>query len=494
MPIVDANDGFDAIAESYDVAIIGAGPAGIILALELSRMGLQVVMCDGGGRERTDQSQNIYKGETTPNYYPLDAARLRFFGGSSNHWGGCCHFLDESDFAARPSGSVPGWPITRSEIEPYFARAREMVDLPPLPPTPDAAVALDRNLNAVMASPVRSSVLEFSPITSFAVAYRRLLEEAPDVLVALNANVVDVTPSGTGIRAVTLRNWYNTTTQVKADRIVFAAGGLETPRLLLNFAARHDIFGAVAPLLGTHFMEHLCIYSGAVLAASGRDVEALATMTGEVGPRPGSYQWIGTIDPDARADNAITTHVSFALDKPFLQPLADVTQAPPGRGMQELLALSGSRADAGLFITVRAEQSPNAASRVSLLKGTDELGLRRIRLDWRYTPSDYSSIVRSLGLFARNVAAAGLGRVFVPDDNTNWASEHGRPVGGFHHMGTTRMSESAATGVVDGDLRIHGTDNVYVAGSSVFSTAGWAHPTINLVTLSLRLADHLART
>jgi choline dehydrogenase-like flavoprotein len=206
------------------------------------------------------------------------------------------------------------------------------------------------------------------------------------------------------------------------------------------------------------------------------------------------YQWVGFIDPAARPANGIETNVSFTLDKELTVPVADTIQSRPGLGVQELLRLSGVSAGSGVFITPRAEQLPNRGSRVSLVDATDSLGLKRVRLDWRYTETDYVSIVRAIGVFARNVAAAGIGRVFMPEDHTNWDSRYGRPVGGFHHMGTTRMSETAAWGVVNENLRVHGTDNVYMAGSSVFSTAGWANPTINIIAFSLRLADHLAAT
>jgi len=493
--ILDLDKGIDRIGDAYDVGIIGAGPAGIALGLELAERGLQVLICEGGGREWTERSQNVYRGEASPNYYELDLARLRFLGGSTNHWGGNIHLLDESDFEPNPAAAAPGWPIAYSDIEPYFAGAWTRLGFPPSP-TPVEQIAESAGFPAelVQSGPVRSTLFRFAGPANYHVRHRDLIRDSAGLQLILNANIVDIVPTSTGIDSLVVRNWAGDTKEVKVDRAVFASGGIENARLMLNFAERHDVFDTVADVVGSYFMEHLCIYSGAVLATDADTAASLAPITSPIGTGADAYQWVGYIEPSARAGNGVDTNVSFTLDKPYTVPVTDVTAARPGLGVNEILRLSGGRSDSGLFITPRAEQLPNPESRVSLLDSVDSLGLKRARLDWRYTPADYASIVRAIGLFARNVTAAGIGRVFMPEDHTDWSSRFGRPIGGFHHMGTTRMSDSPAWGVVDGNLRVHGTDNVYVAGSSVFSTGGWANPTVNIIAFSLRLADHLATT
>lgn len=492
MAIADLDNGIDVVAASYDIGIIGAGAAGITLGVELARRGLQVLVCEGGSRERTDKSQDIYRGETSPNYYKLDNARLRFLGGSTNHWGGYVQFLDPSDFAPRPPGTPPGWPIAHSDIAPYFPGAREWVGLPRVEtPVADVAAAQRFPTQISDSGGIRSELFRFSYTGSFGTTYRELLRETPGLTVAINANVVELRTTATGIRALVLRNWKGASRDVAVARTVFACGGVENPRLMLNFAERHDLFSQVVPLIGTHFMEHLCVYHGAVLSTSASTLEALAPITDQVGTGPDAYQWVGSVDPEIRAANGIDTNVSFTLDSPLVMRTAELTDTDEGLGVKQLLDFTGTTADTGLFITPRAEQRPNRDSRVTLTDRRDALGFKRVRLDWRYAPEDFTSIVRTLGMFARAVAAADMGRVFVGEPHSDWSDRFGRPVGGFHHMGTTRMSESAATGVVDANLRVHGTDNVYVAGSSVFPTAGWANPTINLIAFSLRLADHL---
>jgi choline dehydrogenase-like flavoprotein len=134
-----------------------------------------------------------------------------------------------------------------------------------------------------------------------------------------------------------------------------------------------------------------------------------------------------------------------------------------------------------------AEQRPHRDSRVRLGGEPDALGQPRVVLDWRLAPEDRDSIVRTLRVIGEAVAAAGLGRVEVDDDDPTWATVGG----GNHHMGTTRMHPDPRRGVVDANGRVHGIENLYVAGSSVFPTGGCSNPTLTAVALTLRLADHL---
>jgi choline dehydrogenase-like flavoprotein len=135
------------------------------------------------------------------------------------------------------------------------------------------------------------------------------------------------------------------------------------------------------------------------------------------------------------------------------------------------------------------EQIPNPDSRVTLADEKDALGLRKIRLDWRLTEQDRRSLLQHMHSLALELGALGLGRMQLDiEDNGIWPTIVN---GGSHHMGTTRMSENPQSGVVDRNCRVHGLDNLYIAGSSVFPTSGAANPTLTIVALALRLADHL---
>jgi choline dehydrogenase-like flavoprotein len=141
---------------------------------------------------------------------------------------------------------------------------------------------------------------------------------------------------------------------------------------------------------------------------------------------------------------------------------------------------------------VRSEQQPNPASRLTLDDELDPLGVPRIRLDWQLSDLDLRTIRRAQELVALEVGRSGLGRVFLPPESggENWADAI---FGGSHHMGTTRMSKDPEDGVVDPDSRVHGLANLWVAGSSVFPSVGYANPTLTIVAMAFRLAERLSK-
>jgi choline dehydrogenase-like flavoprotein len=138
-----------------------------------------------------------------------------------------------------------------------------------------------------------------------------------------------------------------------------------------------------------------------------------------------------------------------------------------------------------LPLRLTAEPSPNPASRVTLAREQDCFGVPRVALDWSINAADYRHVRRSLALFEHDITTLGLGEMQMQPES-RWAVR-----GTYHHMGTTRMSEEPGRGVVDANCRVHGIDNLYVAGSSVFPTAGSGTPTLMIVALAIRLAEHL---
>jgi choline dehydrogenase-like flavoprotein len=157
---------------------------------------------------------------------------------------------------------------------------------------------------------------------------------------------------------------------------------------------------------------------------------------------------------------------------------------------ETVLPAAGSR---GFQMFTRLEQAPNPESRVTLETERDALGVPRATLHWELSPLEKRSLRKMYELIGQEVGRAGVGRVrlmdFLTDQNDqSWPSFTG---GGWHHMGTTRMSEDPKRGVVDADCKVHGISNLYIAGSSCFTTAGAPNPTLTLVALSLRLSDYL---
>ncbi len=244
----------------FDVCIVGSGPAGMTIARRLAAAGASVGLFEGGGLDPTPESQDLYKGFTTGEpYYDLDSIRLRYFGGSSGHWGGRARALDAEDFAPLAQNAFSGWPIRRSDLDPYLEETASILDL-----TPADIAPLD--IFAGEPTAFRPIVVRFSPPTRFGEKYRAELEASKDIEVFLNANLVDIRVAD-GARQVSEAVFRSFTRPepflVKARFFALCLGGLENPRALLN--ARTQLprgIGNENDNVGRFFMEHLHVPVG----------------------------------------------------------------------------------------------------------------------------------------------------------------------------------------------------------------------------------------
>ena len=289
-----------------------------------------------------------------------------------------------------------------------------------------------------------------------------------------------------------------------ATAFVLATGGLEVPRILLASNDRRPAgIGNEHDLVGRCFMEHVNIATGPVALTSAASAMVPYTPTpvtidvnGE--PRDLAVQAVLLLDPELMKHNAlraceVTLEYPFAPDDKRLRALYPDTA--PGI---DLLDAENVETGSVPIARVLCEQEPNPASRVTLVRTKDELGMPRIQLDWRLTRDDRISMLRTLRTVGQQIGQRGLGRMRVdiggfldaepgPNTTLDYAVNTGS-----HHMGTTRMSSDPTRGVVDADLKVHSVANLYIAGSAVFPTSGANTPTLTIVALTLRLADHLA--
>lgn len=562
--IVDAREFDDDIEIDTEVCIIGGGAAGIALALGLRGRVRDVIVLESGGETQDARTQSLYIGDNTGQpYFDLAISRLRYFGGSTNHWGGTCRPLHENDFDASPGTDLPGWPIRLEQVAPYYDEAGEICGLRRPTSELDAAEAEDP------AQPLPLDATEFesrynqivdSSRRSFSERYRDELAEADDITVHLWANVTEITTSTSGDRATGVRVATLTGVRyaVRAAVIVLATGGIENPRMLLSSTASSpDGLGNGSGLVGRCFLEHPrfvaavivpsdpsrsyewyrahrvngVTYQGYTAVTWDRQrAERLTDVQLRLSPRFTPEFEAALASIEASTVDELADWLSGDGDRPLgadlLQITADLTTlgdwlvpggpvpVPFPDVVRRLLLGSSVEREAlvpGLFgdvagtlwerglsqppvdhveVTARIAQVPNRDSRVRLASEVDELGMRRAELHWQLSDEDRRSVVRSIEALGAEMAAAGLGRVrLLVDETAEWPVD---TRGGWHHMGTTRMSADPQHGVVDPNCQVHGVDGLFVAGSSVFSTATSATPTLTIVALALRLADHIA--
>lgn len=239
--------------ERYDVCVCGTGPAGMALAQRLMKKGARVLMLEAGGLTYSDDSQAVYQGESIGrNYYGVEGCRLRYFGGTSNHWAGLCGVFNRVDFEQRPIWTLPGWPISHEEAYSELEGALEFLEVAPDDIKPNLPASWgDRGFDG--------GSLGRSPPTRVGEKYRASVEQASNVDVALNANVTDVALSDDGKRAanLTVQNYRGGVFDVSADYFVIAFGALENARFLLNVQTPDNAgLGNQHDMVGRCFMEH----------------------------------------------------------------------------------------------------------------------------------------------------------------------------------------------------------------------------------------------
>jgi len=529
----------------YDLCVMGAGPVGLSLALAAQARGLRVLVVDGGGLDPA-QSAPDWSGSTCvkPQHHaPLELATHTGLGGTTWLWGGRCVPFEAHDFEARPQ--VPGvqWPLSWPEVQPWYEAAARCVDCGsaefrrPLPPEAQGPVT-------------RLSDFELTQLERWAhqprllgsLGQQALACESLDLLFDTRVEALVFGPAGGQVEALQADR-RGQRVELRARAFVLAGGALGVTQLLLKAqAGRPALFGGPDGPLGRHYMGHIlgsiarlvlkqpddvrwldfsrdtcgtyvrrrltpnpalqraqgllntsfyidnppfyepshrnptlsAVFMGLAIAPIGRRLVAEAMRLKHIGPRP--YRWLAHGLNIARRPWRAALDVIDILRNRYLSSVRK-----PGFVLRN--------AGGTYALVYHAEQIPHPDSRVTLKNEAGDL-----RVDFCYQPQDVDSVLRAHALLDQDLRAAGLGHLEYERPEAERAGHvFEQATDGFHQIGTTRMSADPAQGVVDGQLRVHGLDNLYIASSSVFCTSGEANPTLLAVALGLRLADHLAQ-
>ncbi|MCX7555790.1 GMC family oxidoreductase [Xanthomonadaceae bacterium JHOS43] len=466
-----------------DVCICGAGPAGIVLALELAkrRPDWRIVLLEGGGRTvESERDRALYEVEMGEKSYAVAASRRRMLGGTTAHWGGWSKPLEPTDFTSPAHWSAPDWPVTLDDLEPYLAGAHRWCEIPS--DGYDPALVRARHPQRFLQLPADSGVTEhlfrFSPPTRFGTRYAADLEAQENLTCLLHANVRALERRADRIVSVSAIPLGGRAFTVHAERFVLAQGGLENTRSLLNLRgdAPDDGIGLHSPHLGRFFADHYGVRPGLVLAPS------------ELGYLRWSDQGVAVMPVLTPSSDWLHEKGRQSLCM-MLDPTPTAESLPGGYAGQAALGFS-----AGEYwnynVQMVVEPRPSAESRITLTDQRCELGLRRARLDWHLHDEDVGTALEFFDAFGAMLARSGQGRIRQTYDIAQ--ARRATTTGANHHMGTIRFSKNPEDGVTDADGRVHDMDNLYVAGSALFPRYGYSNPTLTIVALAIRLAERWA--
>jgi choline dehydrogenase-like flavoprotein len=532
--------------DAYDVCVVGAGPVGISLAVELERLGLSVLLLESGARSPSPSIQALSDAELNLNVHDdMRIAVARMLGGTSNLWGARCLKFDPIDFMSRP-GVVEDapWPISYEELFPYYEKACEYtwsgqpvysLPIPGFHPSDES---------------FRTDTLErWANEQKLQVIHAEALANSKNIDVRLRSTVSDVEFSSAGLAQAVIVTDSETGRQCKVavKRLVVATGGLESTRLLLALQRKSpERFGGVDGPLGRYYMGHVIgEIADIVLSVDGMD-KAFDFFVDE----HGSYvrrrfvpndetqlrekllnvaMW-PVVPPvaDPRHGSAILSLVYLAL---AFGPLGRLVVAEairkrhvpdkPEKLFSHVLNLFKGMPSAVVFVadffrrryfsktrlpgffilnkghryglSYHSEQVPHPESRVTLKSELDRTGLPKLKIDLRFHEQDAVSIVRTHDLFEKWLKQTGMGHLEYRVPNAERVSAVlAQAKHGTHQVGTARMALDSASGVVDRNLRTFDCPNLFVASSAVLPTSGQANPTLTVIALALRLAETLA--
>ncbi|MDB9319346.1 GMC oxidoreductase [Nodularia spumigena] len=527
-----------------EVCIAGAGPAGLTLARELAGTDFRVVLLESGGLDFDQNIQSLSQGESVDNHFDtLESQRCFQFGGTANFWkirlgnniiGVRYVPLDKVDFEKRDWLPYSGWPFDKSHLDPFYTRAQTLCQLGDF--AYDAQAWSDAETPQLpFSGNVTTNMFQFGPRAVFTHESREAINQAKNINTYLHANLVEIETDDTAKNVTRLRVACLSGKEfwVCAKVVILATGGIETARLLLlSNKIQTTGLGNQHDLVGRFFMDHSLVNGGKLipnnpeifqktalydlrrvndipvmgkltLAEEVMQREQLLNISTLLFPIPKLYQLkaanslktllLSIHNPQVHQD--ILKHLKnivFGLD--YILPAAYGTMIKQQPFIPSL-AWGGwsyipdkEKRFAEFRLLQLAEQVPDPDNRITLTADRDRLGRQRVKLHWRWNEIDIEQIKRSQDILQQEIAYAGIGELQVERDGNLPKLIH---PGLHHHMGTTRMHDHPQHGVVDRNCQVHGISNLFIASSSVFPTGGYANPTLTIVALAIRLADHL---
>jgi choline dehydrogenase-like flavoprotein/nucleoside-diphosphate-sugar epimerase len=529
MPIIDGaslNDVNGPQIGECDICIIGSGPAGSTIARELSGTALRIILLESGGFERSDEADLLNEVENVGRSRITDqwAVRNRIVGGSSHTWGGRCAPFDAIDFEERPWISRSGWPIAVDDVGPYLERSARYLGLGVGSGfTDDRFWALARRRQP-RSNPDPRALLPFfwqfsrdgedTYLYEYMRFGRRLAHGlAPNLTLVTGATVLRIDPveSGRAVQSVEFAAPNGVQRTLFAPTVVVCAGGIENARILLSSdKVTPNGLGNDRDLVGRYLMDHprgpvgsFAVKGSAALQkrfgrynVGGNLFRAGLRLSPEIQRSEkllNCAAWLGEVVAQDDPLNAIKRILRGKPEFPgdFVSIVANAGLFVRGVNDYFLEHNGVPRKLEALTMDCMCEQTPDRDSRVTLSDRRDGFGVRLPRIDWRIHDDEPRTMRRMAALISEQFARMGLPALQIAD----WVREGGDFPTSFtdvgHPTGATRMAEDPTRGVVDANCQVHGVEGLFVAGSSIFPTAGHCNPTQMIVTLALRLADHL---
>ena len=463
------------IPEFNDVIIIGSGPAGITTALQLEEKGISSIIFEAGDLDFNEKSQNFYKGNVIGDEYPdLTTARLRQFGGTSGHWGGNCTSLDSYDFQ--------NWPISKTDLQEYETKSYNILNI-------EGNFYKKRFNNDLDIFNLNWSNVRFKE------KYYNKIKKSKKISLILNCPVVMMNgEKGVVHHATFLKDKLK---NIKSKYFVLSTGGIENSRLLLWFKKNNkDLLDNKLPI-GNYWMDHpYHSVAEGVLFKKNFDVFLKKRKIQNYIDTDCNYSFFfspnkTSIDKFDLLNSSVNIGIAKPKSSNFQNSKFMQLKCLAPQLIKNLLFSEKEFNHYDFNISILSDQKPSFKNRIELASEKDSNGIPIPNLYWEREQNVRNSSKKIIETLAKFLIDEEIGRLAAEDflfTNKKYLHQNG-----YHHMGGTRMGNKTNDSVVNADLKVHYTKNLFINGSSVFSTAGHAYPTLTITQLALRLGDNISK-
>lgn len=516
MPYIDFNTNPKITFENpFDFTIIGAGVAGILLAVKLSEKNKSVLVIESGHFEEDEKRQNLNKVEQTGKIVEnAIIGRKRAVGGTSIAWGGQSLPFTQLDFEKKEWFDESGWAINLSDLTPYYPVANRFMNIDEWDYKDDIFERLNATKIDFNEAYIYQHFSKWAPQPNLRKLYDKELKH--NVTVVYNAVLtrIDLDSEGRANR-VEMGNFNNQRTHFAVKNIVLATGGIETNRILLanNHQAKNGI-GNHSGWLGKCFMDHPCIEIGALKHPNPYKLQSIFNT--HIYKRR-KYSVRLSLTESAQKAHGLVNASALVEFKDYARPEDNpYTNLFNFRDIRHLIAFKKILKNYDSYalsikallsegfvykhkslsmITLMLEQEPSTNSYIGLSDEKDDFGVPKAKINWEISPKTWFSVNKIATFLKSEFERLSLGEVKIHDhiylENANWSTYL---TDANHHIGGTRMSATPENGVVDNQLRVWGHDNIYVCSSSVFPTGSHSNPTLTMMALGARWVDFVTST
>lgn len=506
MPFIDLNtkDADSFLIPTSDITIIGAGAAGILLAIKLANQGKSVVLFESGhffeDEKRQELNEVVQTGKVMQN---VVWGRKRAIGGTTIAWGGQSLPFTSIDFEKREWVQNSGWPISYNEMDEYYKEANTFMGIDILNYNNDIFPKISLKNPGIDPSIFDFHVSKWATQPNFFIKHKVELENK--ITVIYNSQVTSIHKTGDRVDTITVYNFVNSYFTCSVNTLIISCGTIETSRLLLN-----SNIGNHSGWLGKTFMEHPCIEIGTIKSKNSYELQRYFN----------THVWKGhkysvrlTLSRKFQQENKLlncSTSVMFQLPTETFDPYSELKAFKKDLKFSRIVKLSGSvksilkttwayithkfyfKPNTIAKLVLMIEQEPIKESYISLSDKKDKFQILGALINWNISLKTWDTVIKTSTALKNQIENLNLGNVelyaHIKEDTPNW-NKYLSDV--CHHMGGTRISSTPEDGVVNKNLQIWGISNLYICSCSVFPTSSHSNPTLTLLALGLKLCNHL---